>query len=108
MLIENISVFIFDPFEYLALPFLSAFNDGSQDYIFRFAPLVLEECAALLLQGSEDGVVSQPHPAVLASHKQVRMHAAANMHALKVFAALADPSNCSDCGLCFTGTTTGR
>ncbi len=42
-----------------------------QDYIFRFAPLVLEELGALILQGSDEGVMFQPHPAVLAAYKQV-------------------------------------
>ncbi|KAK9909662.1 hypothetical protein WJX75_005776 [Coccomyxa subellipsoidea] len=44
--------------------------ESAEDYIFRFAPLVLEECGALMLQGSDEGVVFQPHPAVLASYKQ--------------------------------------
>ena len=43
-----------------------------QDYIYRFSPLVLEECAALMLRGNEEGIQSEPYQAVCASHKMVR------------------------------------
>ena len=42
-----------------------------QDYVYRFSPLVLEECAALMLRGNEEGIQSEPYQAVCASHKMV-------------------------------------
>jgi len=42
-----------------------------QDYVYRFAPLVLEECGALMLRGNEEGIQSEPFQAVCASHKMV-------------------------------------
>ena len=42
-----------------------------QDYVYRFSPLVLEECAALMLRGNEEGIQSEPYQAVCASHKSV-------------------------------------
>ncbi|CAL8467911.1 g7449 [Coccomyxa elongata] len=44
--------------------------ESAEDYIFRFAPLVLEECGAQMLQANEEGFVSQPHPAVLSNYVQ--------------------------------------
>jgi hypothetical protein len=35
-----------------------------------------------MLQGSDEGVVFQPHPAVLASYKQVYMHAHVKPYAI--------------------------
>ena len=43
-----------------------------QDYVYRFSPLVLEECAALMLRGNEEGIQSEPYQAVCASYKMVR------------------------------------
>lgn len=45
-----------------------------QDYVYRFAPLVLEECGALMLRGNEEGIPSEPYQAVCASHKLVGQH----------------------------------
>ncbi len=45
-----------------------------QDYVYRFSPLVLEECAALMLRGNEEGIQSEPYQAVCASHKMVSYH----------------------------------
>ena len=42
-----------------------------QDYVYRFEPLVLEECGALMLRGNEEGIQSEPFQAVCASHKLV-------------------------------------
>lgn len=42
-----------------------------QDYVYRFAPLVLEECGALMLRGNEDGIQSESFQAVCISHKSV-------------------------------------
>lgn len=39
--------------------------------MYRFAPLVLEECGALMLRGNEDGIQSESFQAVCASHKSV-------------------------------------
>ena len=44
---------------------------ASQDYVYRFEPLVLEECGALMLRGNEEGIQSEPFQAVCASHKLV-------------------------------------
>ncbi|CAK0762015.1 hypothetical protein CVIRNUC_002915 [Coccomyxa viridis] len=43
--------------------------DSAEDYVYRFSPLVLEECAALMLRGNEEGIQSEPYQAVCASHK---------------------------------------
>ncbi|CAL5219614.1 g1484 [Coccomyxa viridis] len=43
--------------------------DSAEDYVYRFEPLVLEECGALMLRGNEEGIQSEPFQAVCASHK---------------------------------------
>lgn len=42
-----------------------------QEYVSHFEPLVLEECAALLLRGNEEGVICLPHVAAIAGVDQV-------------------------------------
>ena len=42
-----------------------------QEYIGVFAPLVLEECAALLMRGQEEAELSQATTALVASSEEV-------------------------------------
>jgi hypothetical protein len=42
-----------------------------QDYVYRFAPLVLEECGGLMLRGNEDGIQLESFQAVCISQKSV-------------------------------------
>ena len=43
-----------------------------QEYEKIFEALVLEECAALLLRGNDDGRIMQPEPSAVVASKQVR------------------------------------
>ena len=49
--------------------------------MYRFEPLVLEECGALMLRGNEEGIQSEPFQAVCASHKLVCLDWGCTVHA---------------------------
>ena len=42
-----------------------------QEYKEAFEPLVLEECAAQIMRGVEEGEVINPHPCVVSTHENV-------------------------------------
>ena len=44
---------------------------GCQEYVDVFEPLMLEECAALLMRGSQEGEDQPSHPASVSSVTQV-------------------------------------
>ena len=44
-----------------------------QEYKEAFEPLLLEECAAQIMRGVEEGEVISPHPCVVSAHELVSL-----------------------------------